>query len=287
MGREIKRVALDFEWPLDKVWQGFLNPHSEGHCTQCVVCQGSGLSRVAKLLQDQWYGKAEFWPALTGSMPFLPEHPAIQERAVRNYPDSAFRARNEAQRLAELFNTQWSHHLDADDVAALCKATRLRLPQAEPTSREVNEWSITLGNFGHDSINCWIVVSAKCERLGLPDTCDACKGEGSVWDSEENRKRHDEWEQIPPPDGDGWQVWETVSEGSPITPVFATADELAAYLAEYGDLWDQKRGDGGWGIKRAKAFVSVGWTMSAASVNGKFLESKDIPLHLAQVDTQV
>jgi hypothetical protein len=23
MGREIKRVPLDFDWPLDKVWHGF------------------------------------------------------------------------------------------------------------------------------------------------------------------------------------------------------------------------------------------------------------------------
>jgi hypothetical protein len=27
MGREIKRVALDFDWPLDEIWHGYLNPH--------------------------------------------------------------------------------------------------------------------------------------------------------------------------------------------------------------------------------------------------------------------
>ena len=31
-----------------------------------------------------------------------------------------------------------------------------------------------------------------------------------------------EEERREPPIGDGWQVWETVSEGSPVTPVFAT-----------------------------------------------------------------
>lgn len=31
--------------------------------------------------------------------------------------------------------------------------------------------------------------------------------------------------------GDGWQLWETTSEGSPQSPVFATADELAEWAA--------------------------------------------------------
>jgi len=38
MGREVKRVALDFNWPLDKTWEGFLNPHYQ----ECVVCNGRG-----------------------------------------------------------------------------------------------------------------------------------------------------------------------------------------------------------------------------------------------------
>jgi hypothetical protein len=39
---------------------------------------------------------------------------------------------------------------------------------------------------------------------------------------------------IPVPEGDGWQMWETVSEGSPISPVFATPEELARWLADTG-----------------------------------------------------
>ena len=27
MGRELKRVPLDFQWPENKVWDGYLNPH--------------------------------------------------------------------------------------------------------------------------------------------------------------------------------------------------------------------------------------------------------------------
>ena len=38
MGREIKRVPLDFDWPLNKTWEGFLNPHYK----QCRWCLGEG-----------------------------------------------------------------------------------------------------------------------------------------------------------------------------------------------------------------------------------------------------
>lgn len=33
-----------------------------------------------------------------------------------------------------------------------------------------------------------------------------------------------------PPTGDGFQMWETVTEGSPQSPVFATLKELCAWL---------------------------------------------------------
>lgn len=38
-----------------------------------------------------------------------------------------------------------------------------------------------------------------------------------------------------------FQVWETVSEGTPVTPPFATKEELIEYLVANGDFWDQKR----------------------------------------------
>lgn len=43
-----------------------------------------------------------------------------------------------------------------------------------------------------------------------------------------------------PPKGAGYQLWETVSEGSPISPVFKTPDELANWLTsgEYHNRCD-------------------------------------------------
>ena len=37
-----------------------------------------------------------------------------------------------------------------------------------------------------------------------------------------------------------YQVYQTVSEGTPVTPPFATKEELVDYLVEHGDYWHQR-----------------------------------------------
>jgi hypothetical protein len=70
---------------------------------------------------------------------------------------------------------------------------------------------------------------------------------------------------VPPPDhrqdkeATWFQAWETVTEGTPVTPPFATTDELVDYLATHGDFWDQERGDSPWDRKSAEEFVKAGW----------------------------
>jgi hypothetical protein len=102
-----------------------------------------------------------------------------------------------------------------------------------------------------------------------------------------------EWEGEPPTreyyrpwkdeDATWFQLWETVSEGTPVSPPFATRDELANYLASSGDFWDQKRGDKPWGKAAADAFVKSGWAPSMMVVVGQgVVDSKDIPLHFEQ-----
>jgi hypothetical protein len=42
-------------------------------------------------------------------------------------------------------------------------------------------------------------------------------------------KLFDEWERTDPPEGPGFQLWETTSDGSPISPVFTSLDELCKW----------------------------------------------------------
>jgi hypothetical protein len=59
-----------------------------------------------------------------------------------------------------------------------------------------------------------------------------------------------------------YQMYETVSEGTPVSPPFATKEELVEYLVENGDFWDQRHGSGGYDRKTAEAFVDEGWAPS-------------------------
>lgn len=87
-----------------------------------------------------------------------------------------------------------------------------------------------------------------------------------------------------------FQMWETVSEGTPVSPPFSTLDELAGYLAEWGDFWDQSRAvekmpdreiehlllttdhkhefKAGWGKEAADAFCKSGWAPSMVVRDG-------------------
>lgn len=84
-------------------------------------------------------------------------------------------------------------------------------------------------------------------------------------------------------DATWFQVWETVSEGTPVSPPFETEAELISYLADNGDFWDQKRcrqpnwdtlwggtpGVSAWGQERAERFVrGPGWAPSLVVENG-------------------
>jgi hypothetical protein len=289
MGREIKRVAAHFEWPIGKKWPGFNNPYSD-YSQPCQSCDGSGYSPRGKELYDQWYGYSPFNPHDTGSNPFTPETPEVWSSAERNCtarPEWVIR--NEAQRLCDLWNACWSHHLAQEDVDALLAGNRLWdftrdfVPgegwkdKPEPstvTASDVNLWSIA--NFmGHDSINCWVCMQAKCEREGVSSTCATCGGDGTWWPAGDYKQRAEEWKAEEPPAGEWWQVWETVSEGSPVTPAFSTPEELIEYLVANGDSWDQKRLDGGWERSSAEQFVKSGWAPSLITAGGHVYEPRD------------
>lgn len=320
MGRKLYRVPLDFAWPIDKVWRGFLNPFYPLQ-QKCSDCQGSGYTPEAKEISDQWYGTVSFDPRAYGATPITRDHPKIRAMAIRNVnrspeyyltpmelareqdagvgfsgddvPSGTVRAQavdREVDRLFRHFAGQWSHHLVQADVDALVAAGRLMdftgrprnqeqvdqlKAQAEaggsgywlkdgngycPTAQEVNDWSI--GGMGHDSCNHWTCVKARCAREGIEVQCPRCQGTGEYWvdipaddfsyltrgqldptkvvafqdravkgmiPASMIQEAYDAWEPREPPEGPGYQLWETTSEGSPQSPVFADLDELCCW----------------------------------------------------------
>lgn len=217
MSRNLKRVPLDFDWPMNDVWKGYINPFN---CEQCKSCDETGLNPETKKLSDDWY--------------------------THNRTDG---------------KEGWGYNLNQKDVQALIDADRLRdftrvprtpeqlkvakkkiadggnswLPESNgyiPTAAEVNIWG--RNGFGHDSINHSICVRARAKRIGIYGHCKYCDGEGVIFQSKEIEKLHNEWESFEPPAGEGYQMWEDCSEGSPISPVLETPEELAQWLADTG-----------------------------------------------------
>lgn len=73
-----------------------------------------------------------------------------------------------------------------------------------------------------------------------------------------------------------FQMYETVSEGSPVSPPFSTEEELARYLSEQGDFWgqeDERQGRVSFRRKptyeQALATVKAGWAPSMVFEPGK------------------
>jgi hypothetical protein len=317
MGRQIKRVAADFNWPLEKVWRGYINPFYE-HSHQCPDCE-IGYSPMAQRFYDEWYGKVEFDPVAYGSKLLTPEHPVLRawveaqvDRSIAAaasgtameyspkkgatfngrhcyYTDNGRLTREQAVereiiRLLGHYNNQWCHHLVEADVKALVDGDRLYdftrrplkgvpmedyvrhhayllweedklagnieqppqhyweksvedhdgywLPRWNgymPTPDEVNGWSLC--GMGHDSINAHICVKARCEREGYEIVCPTCNGTGRYWEPKEAEEWAENWEKEEPPAGEAYQVWETVSEGSPISPAFLHPEDLARWMA--------------------------------------------------------
>jgi hypothetical protein len=98
----------------------------------------------------------------------------------------------------------------------------------------------------------WFAHKATCPT---PDDCDC--------DYERN-----------PPKGDGWQLWQTVSNG-PITPVYATPEELIEHMCRPAP--PERAGyspwDTGWRREVAEHFVRRnGWAPSFVLVNGQMMD---------------
>jgi hypothetical protein len=179
MGREVKRVALEFDWPMNVVWKGYCNPFNP---TKCTACEGTGVNAATRALQNEWF-----------------------------YGD-------------------WQHNLEQMEVDALWEENRLWDFDSKPTADAVNTWSRR--GLGHDALNRMICIESRGKREGTYGFCPVCDGHGNYFASDDYREAYEHWEGIDPPKGPGFQMWETTSEGSPISPVFETPEELAHWLAD-------------------------------------------------------
>jgi hypothetical protein len=113
---------------------------------------------------------------------------------------------------------------------------------------------------GHDGINHWICTRFRATRLGFYGVCVHCDGEGATYRDEAHRAAAEAWAPTEPPAGEGWQMWETTSEGSPISPVMPTPELLAGWLVR-----NNASAFGGEGASYVAwmGMIKAGWAPSA------------------------
>lgn len=105
-------------------------------------------------------------------------------------------------------------------------------------------------------INPYYEDEYECPKCQFEGECDC--DDGYTIESKEARET---WLEEEPPWGDGWQVWENVSEGSPISPVFASAELCAHWVA----------GKENTSIENARIFVEHGWAPSLVMVGDQLM----------------
>jgi len=194
------RVPLDFDWPLGERWKGYVNPHYHN----CPECDGRGETASAQIL-DRWIRV----------LLLCAEESQFDDEAI-----AAMRGRGRIYPHPYLQNDpMWIRKRGdlGDDL----------LPLVEGIV-EVDQ-----GPLGFGSTAAWKFRDKFLEFAGAdPETwgrCQLCSGEGI---DPEYKEAAEAWTEYPPPEGNGFQLWETTSEGSPVSPVFGTLEELCEWAAE-------------------------------------------------------
>ncbi len=235
MGRILKRVPLDFKWTLNQKWKGYLNPYRS---YRCETCDGGGYNVETKKIYDEWYG---FDNAVYKPNPYRPNARYNVRAHNNNITESEVEALVRGGRLSDLMDG-WYHFNDEKNVWEKCDRS---LPQGQrwvecdqptfPTPEEVNIWNMT--GMGHDAINASICVRTIAQERGVYGMCECCDGDGEIWFSDEIKELSYNWERVDPPVGEGYQMWENTSEGSPQSPVFETLDELCEWCSENASIF--------------------------------------------------
>jgi hypothetical protein len=230
----IRRVPVDFDWPLNKVWDGYLTPERlrEDPCPDCV----NGWTNAAEWLQTYCHRLTMLADDTVSAERGRGLHPWLNSDP---YPPTDRRGNGQPLR-------------PGPDIVDLVKGLGAR--------------ESFMGFSGDHSVFNTIVRAAGLD----PDTwglCATCDGHGTVEKYPGQRADADAWEPTEPPIGDGWQAWEDVSEGSPISPVFPDRDGLVWWFTTPASIWGARQQP----LTREQAEALVG----AGSSVGSFVVHRD------------
>lgn len=251
MGRELKRIALDFNWPLNKVWKGYINPHfracpeSQKTCFNGCTAGEQWLESILRLLvtaaDDALDGgrrkeRGGVWPH-----PYLVEMPTVPTYDIP-------RELSREEVLREMLRRR------RDPASFVLPLTK---DLVDLVGGFEDRGPSPFGFLGGSATYRMREALLKAAKLD-PETwgiCPVCKGKNM---DPAIKEQYDAWKGYEPTEGPDWQLWETVSEGSPISPVFPTRETFVEYLVSTGTT-----------RSASEAFANSGWTPSAVNVPDK------------------
>ena len=198
--RTLKRVPLDFAWPIGKPWKGYQDPYYRP-CPCCLRGYTQAREILTRLVDLLLLAGSDVAQARVKD-PLLrmniPTHPYLQELGLP---------------------------VVSADMIELTSALAGRPP----------------GSFGHDEVDIHSATKNILKAVGLPAKWGYCKNCGGKGDDPTTRAASKAWKPTPPPKGTGWQLWDTAGDDSPASPVFATAEELAAWCEEHATTFADRR----------------------------------------------
>lgn len=217
MGRTCKRVPLDFSWPMKTLWIGYVNPYKGVDCPYC----DHGYSEKAQEII------AEVYPWKKGDETYAPNP---------YKPNTTYNPHSKDHHMTQDEVDYFMEHRHKNTIAEVQRVMAERFPDADKVTPEIfSQLSLMLWDFTHDLH--WQMINYHSEKEGWDSSCPHCKGEGVLFLNDEIKRLHEEFRWQEPPTGEGYQMWEDTSEGSPISPVFKTAEELAEYCEREGVSW--------------------------------------------------
>lgn len=257
LSRELRRVPLDFDAPIGKTWAPLLETPDWHNFPACEVCgpptavangerepygsdlegkpRGDGLTPEARQLELTWYSL---------HIENNPQRQALawDDKLGQHEVDALIKA-GRLNPVIACPNGCKPWQTDCEE----CKGrgwTRRQLEPGEVTAAEVNAQQRG-GGFGHDGVDQSIALRARCELLGFGFQCENCDGHGDIA-TEELRQKREDWKPPEVPKGPGYQLWQTVSEGGPVSPVFESMEKLASWLTENHDVASNSYGYDEW-----------------------------------------
>lgn len=234
MGRTLRRVPVDFQWPLNKVWKGFINPHFKPCPGENETCFG-GYTAAGKWLDSV----CRFIALLAEQAEMAPRAEQMKARGI-TYPHPYLENFEQAPHT-ELPRAIYAELSDVQDRTerhnAFLKAYKKHPSKLLPLTTELQTLIEALSGEKAEGMLGSNISYALFKRLlefakvdhDTWGICPICKGHAkdpSIYEAYENWKAED------PPTGEGFQLWETTSEGSPISPVFDNLDALCAWCED-------------------------------------------------------